>query len=77
MPHPPTAAEMTILRRIPQLLAGLVVLGAGLGLAATAGNGQGPWTVFHEGAARYTPLSIGAIVIVTEAVLVAGIGASP
>lgn len=64
--------EMTILRRIPQLLAGLVVFGAGLGLVVTAGNGQGPWTVFHEGAARYTPLSIGAVIIVTGAVLVAG-----
>ena len=74
MPHLPTAAEMTILRRIPQLLAGLVVFGAGLGLVATAGNGQGPWTVFHEGAARYTSLSIGAVIIVTGAVLVAGVG---
>ena len=72
MPHPPTAAEMTILRRIPQLLAGPVVLGAGLGLVATAGNGQGHWIVFHEGAARYTPLSIGAAIIVTGAVLMAG-----
>ena len=76
MPHLPTAAEMTILRRIPQLLAGLVVLGASLGLVVTAGNGQGPWTVFHEEAARYTPLSIGAVVV-TEAVLAAGIGTPP
>ena len=68
---------MTSLRRIPQLLAGLVVFGASLGLAATAGNGQGPWAAFHEGTARYTPLSIGAVLIVTEAVLVAGIGTPP
>lgn len=63
---------MPILRRFPQLLAGLVVFGAGLGLVVTAGNGLGPWTVFHEGAALRTPLSIGAVIIVTGALLVAG-----
>lgn len=63
---------MLILRRFPQLLAGLVVFGAGLGVVVTAGNGMGPWTVFHEGAALRTPLSIGGVIIVTGAVLVAG-----
>lgn len=63
---------MPILRRFPQLLAGLVVFGAGLALVVTAGNGLGPWTVFHEGAALRTPLSIGAVIIVTGALLVAG-----
>lgn len=63
---------MPILRRFPQLLAGLVVFGAGLGLVVTAGNGLGPWTVFHEGAALRTPLSIGGVIIVTGALLVAG-----
>ncbi len=63
---------MPILRRFPQLLAGLVVFGAGLGLVVTAGNGMGPWTVFHEGAALRTPLSIGGVIIVTGALLVAG-----
>lgn len=77
MPHPPTAAEMTIPRRIPQLLAGPVVLGAGLGLVATAGNGQGSWTVSHEEEARYTPLRIGAAIIVTGAMLVAEVGTPP
>ena len=66
---------MLILRRMPQLLLGLVVFGAGLGLVVRAGNGQGPWTVFHEGAALRTPLSIGAVIIVTGAVLVAGMAA--
>lgn len=63
---------MLILGRFPQLLAGLVVFGAGLGVVVTAGNGMGPWTVFHEGAALRTPLSIGGVIIVTGAVLVAG-----
>lgn len=63
---------MPILRRFPQLLAGLVVFGAGLALVVTAGNGLGPWTVFHEGAALRTPLSIGGVIIVTGALLVAG-----
>ena len=63
---------MPILRRFPQLLAGLVVFGTGLGLVVTAGNGMGPWTVFHEGAALRTPLSIGGVIIVTGALLVAG-----
>ena len=56
---------MLILGRFPQLLAGLVVFGAGLGVVVTAGNGMGPWTVFHEGAALRTPLSIGGVIIVT------------
>lgn len=32
-------------------------------------NGQGPWTVFHEGLADHTPLTIGTATIVTGVVV--------
>lgn len=56
-------------RRLPQLVVGLVLFGAGLGLVVQGRNGQGPWTVFHEGLADHTPLSIGTATIVTGVVL--------
>ena len=55
--------------RLPQLVVGLVVFGAGLGLVVQGGNGQGPWTVFHEGLADHTPLSIGTATIATGVLL--------
>lgn len=56
-------------RRLPQLVVGLVVFGVGLGLVVEGGYGQGPWTVFHEGLADHTPLSIGTATIVTGVLL--------
>lgn len=56
-------------RRLPQLVVGLVLFGVGLGLVVEGGYGQGPWTVFHEGLADHTPLSIGTATIVTGVVL--------
>ncbi len=56
-------------RRMPQLIIGLVVFGSGLGLVVRGGNGQGSWTVFHEGLSFHTPLSIGAATVLTGAVL--------
>jgi len=58
-----------LLRRLPQLLVGLGIFGAGLALIVRAGYGQGPWTVFHEGISRHTPLSIGGATIATGAVI--------
>lgn len=57
------------LRRLPQLVIGLVVFGVGLGLVVQGGNGQGPWTVFHEGVAEHSPLSIGTATIATGVLL--------
>ena len=59
----------TTVRRFPQLVVGLVLFGAGLGLVVRGGNGQGPWTVFHEGLADDAPLSIGTATIVTGVLL--------
>ena len=56
-------------RRLPQLIVGLVVFGSGLGLVVRGANGQGPWTVFHEGLAIRTPLSIGTATILTGVAL--------
>lgn len=57
------------LRRLPQLVLGLIVFGAGLGLVVQGSNGQGPWTVLHDGLSRHTPLSIGTATIVTGVVV--------
>lgn len=56
-------------RRLPQLVTGLVIFGAGLGVVVQGTNGQGPWTVFHEGFADHTPLSIGTATIATGVLL--------
>ncbi len=56
-------------RRLPQLIIGLAVFGSGLGLVVRGSNGQGSWTVFHEGLSIRTPLSIGTATILTGAVL--------
>jgi len=56
-------------RRTPQLIVGLVVFGSGLGLVVRGANGQGAWTVFHEGLSIHTPLSIGTATILTGAAL--------
>lgn len=56
-------------RRIRQVLLGLPLFGIALGLSVEASLGVNPWTVFHGGLARHTPLSIGAATIVTGLVL--------
>lgn len=56
-------------RRLPQLVVGLVIFGAGLGVVVQGSNGQGPWTVFHEGVAEHSPLSIGTATIATGILL--------
>ncbi len=66
-----TVLDRTTARRSPQLVVGLLLFGAGLGLVVQGTNGQGPWTVFHEGLSEHTPLSIGTATIATG-VLVLG-----
>lgn len=60
-------------RRTPQLIVGLIVFGSGLGLVVRGGNGQGSWTVFHEGLSFRTPLSIGTATILTGAALLVAV----
>jgi uncharacterized membrane protein YczE len=47
--------------RLPGLLAGLVLFGAGIALMAESGLGLGPWEVFHQGIARLTGLQLGTV----------------
>ncbi len=57
------------LRRVPRLVLGLVVFGAGLALSVAGDWGLPGWDVFHQGLAEQTPLSIGGAVIAVGAVL--------
>ncbi len=57
------------IRRVAQVLVGLPLFGIALGLSVEAALGVNPWTVFHGGVALRTPLSIGAVTILTGLVL--------
>ena len=60
--------------RFARLMAGLVVFGVGEGLLVASELGNSPWTVFAEGLATQTGLSVGAATVVTSfAVLAAWI----
>ena len=62
-----------VARRTPQLVLGLLIFGLGLGFVVRGAQGEGPWTVFHEGVSLHTPLTIGTVTILTSALLVAGL----
>lgn len=53
------------LRRSALLLVGLWLFGVGLALTVEADLGADPWTVFHQGVADLSGLSIGSITILT------------
>ena len=48
-------------RRLAQLILGLSLYGASVGVMVRAGLGLGPWSVFHQGVATHTGLTIGLI----------------
>lgn len=52
------------LPRLPGLLLGLVLFGAGIGVMARSGLGLGPWEVFHQGISRLTGLELGTVSII-------------
>jgi uncharacterized membrane protein YczE len=52
-------------RRVSQLLAGLVLYGVSMALMVESGLGLNPWDVFHQGVAEVTGLSFGWVVILT------------
>jgi uncharacterized membrane protein YczE len=56
--------SMSVARRLPMLLVGLVLFGVGIALMADAGLGLGPWEAFHQGIARHTGLELGTVSIV-------------
>jgi len=52
--------------RLASLLFGLAVFGAGEGCLVASALGNSPWSVFAQGIAKQTPLSIGAATIATS-----------
>lgn len=66
----PPRAE--VVKRLPQLLIGLVILGAAFGLTVRAGLGPDPWNVLHQGVSRHTGISIGKISILVAVVVLLG-----
>lgn len=59
----PTSVEMR--RRLPRLVLGLVLCGAGIAFLARAGLGLDPWDVLHQGLSERTGTPLGTVVIVT------------
>ncbi len=60
------------LRRLPALLFGLYIFGAGIAVMVEAGLGLGPWDVFHQGVSRLTGMTIGRIINITGFVVLLG-----
>lgn len=54
---------MSLVRRIIQLLLGLVLYGVSMALMIESGLGLNPWDVFHQGLSRVTGISFGWIVL--------------
>lgn len=63
----PGLAELR--RRLPRLVAGLVLLGVGIAMTLEARLGVSPYDVLHQGLARLTGWSIGTVVIVLGLVI--------
>lgn len=51
------------LPRLPKLVVGLVVFGAGIALMVEAGLGLGPWEALHQGISNQTGIPIGTVSI--------------
>src|SRR5438552_1680842 len=56
-------------RRLVQLLTGLVLYGASMGLMIRSTLGLDPWDVFHDALSKRTGLSFGTITAITGAVV--------
>lgn len=56
-------------RRLTQLVLGLWLYGATMGLMLRAGLGLDPWDVLHDGVTRHVPLTFGQVVIVVGALV--------
>jgi uncharacterized membrane protein YczE len=61
-----------LLRRLGQLLPGLVLFGVGIGLMVRADLGLSPWQVFHQGVSTKTGLAMGTVTILTGIVVLLG-----
>ena len=56
-------------RRLAQLLIGLIAYGVSMALMVEAHLGNQPWDVFHQGVARLTGLSFGTVTVVVGVVV--------
>ena len=63
----PSGRELA--RRLPLLVAGLFLLGAGIAVSLRAELGVAPWDVFHQGVAEVTGLSFGLVVVLVGVVV--------
>ena len=61
-----------VLRRMPALLFGLYIFGAGIALMVKGDLGLGPWDVFHQGVSELTGMSIGRVINLVGFVVVLG-----
>lgn len=52
-----------VLRRLPELMVGLVVFGIGIAVMAASGLGLGPWEAFHQGISNRTGIPLGTVSI--------------
>ena len=58
-----------MIRRLIQLDVGLVIFGLSTAMMIRSDLGLNPWDVFHQGVGDSTPLSFGAVVIITGAIV--------
>ena len=69
-----SAHARAVLGRLPGLVLGLVLFGAGIGLKLRSDLGLSPWDAFHQGLASRLPLSVGlTTILVSGLVLLAWI----
>ena len=63
----PISVTVAPVRRLPQLLAGLALYGASMGLMIRSGLGLDPWDVFHDALTKRTGLTFGTITAIVGA----------
>lgn len=66
----PAPAELR--RRLPPLLAGLVLCGTAFAFVVRASLGLDPWNVLHQGVSRHTGISIGMVTVLVGVVVLLG-----
>lgn len=65
----PVPVVTSPVRRVPQLLGGLALYGASMGLMIRSGLGLDPWDVLHDALSRRTGLSFGTITAIVGALV--------
>jgi uncharacterized membrane protein YczE len=60
------------LRRLPQVLFGLIIFGVGIALMVVADLGLAPWDVLHQGISERTGVGIGTVIIAVGVLVLVG-----